>query len=48
MRLRLKRITVDFDGSVLSTGRFAEDAADDYNRKNKDPCSYYPLFYTLA
>ena len=47
-RLGLKRITVDFDGSVLSTGRFAEGAAVGFNRKKKGQRSYYPLFCTLA
>lgn len=47
-RLELQRITVDFDGSVLSTGRFAEGAAVGFNRKKKGQRSYYPLFCTLA
>jgi len=47
-RLGLKRITVDFDGSVLSTGRFAEGSAVGFNRKKKGQRSYYPLFCTLA
>jgi hypothetical protein len=46
--LELRRITVDFDGSVLSTGRFAEGAAVGFNRKKKGQRSYYPLFCTLA
>lgn len=45
---RLKRITVDFDGSVLSTGRFAEGTAVGFNRKKKGQRSYYPLFCTIA
>lgn len=44
----LKRVTVDFDGSVLSTGRFAEGAAVGFNRKKKGQRSYYPLFCTIA
>ena len=44
----LRRITLDFDGSVLSTGRFAEGAAVGFNRKKKGARSYYPLFCTLA
>jgi len=47
-RLGLKRITVDFDGSVLSTGRFAEGSVVGFNRKKKGQRSYYPLFCTLA
>ena len=47
-RLELQRITVDFDGSVLSTGRFAEGAAVGFNRKKKGQRSYYPLFCTLS
>jgi Transposase DDE domain group 1 len=47
-RLGLNRITVDFDGSVLSTGRFAEGSAVGFNRKKKGQRSYYPLFCTLA
>jgi len=31
----LKRVTVDFDGSVLSTGRFAEGTAVGFNRKKR-------------
>lgn len=47
-RLSLARITLDFDGSVLSTGRFAEGTAVGFNRKKKGQRSYYPLFCTLA
>jgi hypothetical protein len=46
--LNLARITLDFDGSVLSTGRFAEGTAVGFNRKKKGQRSYYPLFCTLA
>jgi hypothetical protein len=46
--LNLTRITLDFDGSVLSTGRFAEGTAVGFNRKKKGQRSYYPLFCTLA
>ena len=46
--LRLARITLDFDGSVLSTGRFAEGTAVGFNRKKKGQRSYYPLFCTVA
>ena len=46
--LMLSRITLDFDGSVQSTGRFAEGTAVGYNRKKKGARSYYPLFCTIA
>ncbi len=46
--LGLPRITLDFDGTVLSTGRFAEGTAIGYNRKKKGQRSYYPLFCTVA
>ncbi len=42
------RITLDFDGSVQSTGRFAEGTAVGYNKKKKGQRSYYPLFCTIA
>lgn len=44
----LPRVTLDFDGSVLSTGRFAEGTAVGFNRKKKGARSYYPLFATIA
>lgn len=44
----LKRITLDFDGSVQSTKRHAEGTAVGYNRKKKGDRSYYPLFCTVA
>ncbi len=47
-RLGLARLTLDFDGSVLSTGRFAEGTAVGFNRKKKGQRSYYPLFCTVA
>ena len=46
--LGLARITLDFDGSVVSTGRFAEGTAVGFNRKKKGQRSYYPLFCTVA
>jgi hypothetical protein len=46
--LKLARITLDFDGSVLSPGRFAEGTAVGFNRKKKGQRSYYPLFCTVA
>jgi hypothetical protein len=46
--LGLARVTLDFDGSVLPTGRFAEGTAVGFNRKKKGQRSYYPLFCTIA
>ena len=46
--LKLARVTLDFDGSVQSTGRFAEGTAVGYNKKKKGQRSYYPLFCTIA
>jgi hypothetical protein len=42
------RITLDFDGSVLSTQRRAEGTAVGFNQKKKGARSYYPLFCTVA
>jgi len=44
----LSRVTLDFDGSVLSTGRHAEGTAVGFNKKKKGMRSYYPLFCTVA
>lgn len=44
----LARITLDFDGSVLSARRRAEGTAVGFNRKKKGQRSYYPLFCTVA
>ncbi len=46
--LALPRVTLDFDGSVIGTSRFAEGTAVGFNRKKKGQRSYYPLFCTLA
>jgi hypothetical protein len=46
--LRLARVTLDFDGSVLTTGRIAEGAAIGFNKQHKGQRSYYPLFCTIA
>ena len=46
--LTLSRVTLDFDGSVLGTSRFAEGTAVGFNRKKKGQRSYYPLFCTVA
>jgi hypothetical protein len=44
----LPRVTMDFDGSVISSGRYAEGLAVGYNTKKKGQRSYYPLFCTVA
>ena len=44
--LDLKRVTLDFDGSVIGTGRYAEGTAIGFNKKKKGQRSYYPLFCT--
>ncbi len=45
---QLARVTLDFDGSVLSTSRHAEGTAIGFNKKKKGARSYYPLFCTVA
>ena len=44
----LPRVTLDFDGSVIGTSRYAEGTAVGFNRKKKGQRSYYPLFCTIA
>lgn len=44
----LSRATLDFDGTVQSTRRFAEGTAVGYNKKRKGSRSYYPLLCTIA
>lgn len=45
----LYRLTLDFDGSVVSTnGRNVEGTAVGYNNKKKGLRSYYPLFCTIG
>jgi len=46
--LSTSRITLDFDGSVIGTGRFAEGTAVGFNKNKKGQRSYYPLFCTVA
>lgn len=46
--LQLPRVTLDFDGSVQSTTRWAEGTAVGFNKKKKGARSYYPLFCTIA
>lgn len=47
-RQGLRRVTLDFDGSVLGTGRHAEGTAIGFNRQKKGQRSYYPLNCTIA
>jgi hypothetical protein len=42
------RVTLDFDGSVLSTKGHAEGTAVGFNKAKKGARSYYPLFCTIA
>lgn len=43
------RLTMDFDGSVVSTAaRKAQGTAVGFNKKKKGARSYYPLFCTIA
>ena len=46
--LGVERVTLDFDGSVIGTCRFAEGTAVGFNRRKKGQRSYYPLFCTVA
>ena len=43
-----RRVTADFDGTVLGTGRLAEGTAVGYNPAKKGQRSYWPLFATVA
>jgi hypothetical protein len=45
---KLRRVTLDFDGSVQSTRRHAEGSAVGFNKQKKGARSYYPLFCTVA
>ncbi len=47
-KTRIHRITLDFDGSVITSGRKAEGTAVGYNSKKKGARSYYPLFCTIG
>ncbi|MGA2976751.1 MAG: hypothetical protein ABSF77_15705 [Spirochaetia bacterium] len=40
MTEKLPRVTLDFGGSVISTGRYAEDTAIGYNTHKKGERSY--------
>jgi len=44
----LPRLTLDFDGSVIRSSRYAEGLAVGYNSKKKGQRSYYPLFCSVA
>lgn len=46
--LALARVTLDFDGSVISTCRHAEGVATGWNRKKRGQRSYYPLLCNVA
>lgn len=46
--LGLARVTADFDGTVQSTGRYAEGTAVGFNKQKRGQRSYYPLLCTLA
>ena len=43
-----KRLTLDFDGTVISTRRHAEGVALGFNKRHRGQRSYYPLLCTLA
>lgn len=45
---KLNRITMDFDGTVQSTRRYAEGTAVGYNKNRKGSRSYYPLLCTIS
>lgn len=45
---RLARVTLDFDGSVMTTMKHAEGSAVGFNKKKKGARSYYPLFCTIS
>ena len=47
-REQFPRLTLDFDGSVLSTKGHAQGSAIGFNKAKKGAKSYYPLFCTVA
>lgn len=47
-REQLPRLTLDFDGSVLTTKGHAQGTAVGFNKAKKGARSYYPLFCTVA
>ncbi len=48
VREQFPRLTLDFDGSVLSTKGHAQGTAVGFNKARKGARSYYPLFCTIA
>jgi hypothetical protein len=48
IRERFPRLTLDFDGSVITTKGHAEGTAVGFNKAKKGARSYYPLFCTVA
>ena len=48
IRERFPRLTLDFDGSVITTKGHAEGTAVGFNKVKKGGRSYYPLFCTVA
>jgi hypothetical protein len=46
-REQFPRLTMDFDGSVLSTKGHAQGSAIGFNKSKKGARSYYPLFWVL-
>lgn len=46
--LRLSRITLDIDGSVITTGQKVEGAARGYNPHNRKNPSYYPITIMIS
>jgi hypothetical protein len=46
--LACRRITLDFDGLVIRTNRWAEGTAVGFNPRKKGQRSYYPLLCTVA
>lgn len=47
-QLSLRRVTLDLDGSVVHTNRWAEGTAVGFNPRHKGQRSYFPLFCTVA
>jgi hypothetical protein len=47
-RSKLRRITIDLDGTVLRTGAKVEGAARGFNPHHPKDCSYYPLTAHVA
>ena len=45
--LKIKRATIDFDGSITTTNGHLEGTAVGFHPKKKGQRSYYPLFATI-